>query len=212
VRLDKAPQGDEGYAAWLAGLKGGSLYCGDGRSHFLEFTVEGKHNGEGDLLLHEPSEIRVHALIAARLEPTPPSDVEAIRNAPVNRWNLENARIGSTRDIAVELVVNGIAVDKLIITADGEPGMLNFITKVKRSSWIALRILPSAHTHPVFVLVDGRPVRASRRSALWCRKSVDKLWSVKSPFMRDRERADASRAYDHARSAYERIGAECDVD
>ena len=38
-----------------------------------------------------------------------------------------------------------------------------------RSSWAALRVYPSAHTNPVFVLVGGRPIRASHRSAEWLR-------------------------------------------
>jgi hypothetical protein len=76
---------------------------------------------------------------------------------------------------------------------------------------VALRILPSAHTHPVFVQVAGKPIRASKRSAQWCRACVDKVWEVKSPFMRASERAAAAQAFDHARRRYEAIGAECEV-
>ena len=39
---------------------------------------------------------------------------------------------------------------------------------IERSSWVALRHFPQMHTNPVEVLVGGRPIRASRRSALWC--------------------------------------------
>jgi hypothetical protein len=37
---------------------------------------------------------------------------------------------------------------------------------------VALRILPSSHANPVFVLVGGKPIRASRRSVEWCLKGV----------------------------------------
>jgi len=40
-----------------------------------------------------------------------------------------------------------------------------FDVPLAKSSWIALRILPSSHTNPVFAIVDGKPIRASRRSA-----------------------------------------------
>jgi hypothetical protein len=74
-----------------------------------------------------------------------------------------------------------------------------------------LRILPSAHTHPVFVTVADKPIRASKRSAQWCRACVDKVWEVKSPFMRESERPEAAQAFDHARSVYEATASECEV-
>ncbi len=59
--------------------------------------------------------------------------------------------------------------------------------------------------------VGGKPIRASRRSAQWCRACVDKLWDVKAPFMRENERAAAAEAFDHARKTYDMILAECEV-
>jgi hypothetical protein len=47
-----------------------------------------------------------------------------------------------------------------------------FDVAIEKSSWVAVRILPSAHTNPIFVLVGGKPVRASRRSAEWCLAAV----------------------------------------
>jgi hypothetical protein len=51
VRLDRRPMGDTGYEAWVRGIEKGRLYCGDGRSHFLDFTVNGARSGEGDLAI-----------------------------------------------------------------------------------------------------------------------------------------------------------------
>jgi hypothetical protein len=72
-----------------------------------------------------------------------------------------------------------------------------------------LRILPSSHTNPVFVLVNGKPIRASKRSAIWCLKAIDKCWANKASRIRKEERPAAERAYDVARTAYRKILGEC---
>jgi len=76
---------------------------------------------------------------------------------------------------------------------------------IAASSWVALRIRGCGHTNPIFVVVGGRPIRASRRSAEWCLAAVDRCWSQKGPKIRNRERDAAARAYDHARAQYRRI-------
>lgn len=211
VRLDHPPLGNAGYEAWIQSLQRGRLYCGDGRSHLLDFKVEGRRSGEDDLDLPASGEVTVEATVAARLDEKPPADLETIQHAPVNGWHLENARIGNTREVAVELIMNGVVVDQTKVVADGAVRPIHFKTPITRSSWLALRILPSSHTHPVFVRVGNKSIRASKRSALWCRASVDKLWTVKSPFMRESERPAASEAFDHARKAYDAIASECDA-
>ena len=85
------------------------------------------------------------------------------------------------------------AVQNLI--ADGKMRTLTFDLKVDRSSWIAVRVLPSAHTNPVFVMVGGKPIRASRRSAEWC--------LTRSTSAGPRRRADQRRELDAARAAYD---------
>jgi hypothetical protein len=95
--------------------------------------------------------------------------------------------------------------------ADGTPRPVNFKTNVERSSWIALRILPSGHAHPVYIKVADKPIRASKRSAQWCRQSIDKLWEVKSPHIRESERAAAAEAFNHARKTYDQIANEAEV-
>jgi hypothetical protein len=210
VRLENRPLDDAGYEAWVRGLNQGRLYCGDGRSHFLDFKVDNRRGGEDDLKLHGTRMVIVESLVAARLEPQSTQETEVLRKEPYI-WHLEKARIGTTREVAVELVVNGIAADRATLVADGIPRSIKFRTKVARSSWVALRILSSAHTHPVFIQVDQKPIRASKRSAQWCRACVDKVWEVKSPFMRESERPAAAAAFDHARKAYDTIIEECEV-
>jgi len=210
VRLDQRPIGNEGYVAWIRDLIRGRLYCGDGRSHFLDFKVNGRRTGEDDLALKSPGTVHVEALVAARLEPEITPETTPERVEPGWGWHLEWARIGKTREVPVELIVNGFAVQKTTLLADGTPRPIRFKTPIARSSWIALRILPSAHTHPVFIQVAGKPIRASRKSAEWCRACVDKVWEVKSPFMRVSERPAAAEAFDHARKTYDQIINECE--
>ena len=78
-----------------------------------------------------------------------------------------------------------------------------------RSSWVALRILGSSHTNPIFVLVGDKPVRASRRSLEWCLKCVDQCWSQKAQFIRAEEMEAAKAAYEHARQTYRQRLQEC---
>ena len=208
VRLDRPPSDDRGYQDWIEAMKRGRLYCGDGRSHFLEFSVNGLSSGEADVVLAAPGKVQVNALVAARLEPAPTDETRAIRSDHQS-WHIEHARIGDSREVAVEIVVNGEAVDSVKILADGTPRPIHVTAQVAQSSWVALRIMPSGHTHPIFVSVGGKPVRASGRSARWCRDCVDKLWQVKSPFMRPAEIAAARVAFDHARAAYEEIERQC---
>jgi hypothetical protein len=96
--------------------------------------------------------------------------------------------------------------------ADGQTRDLAFEVKIERSGWVALRILPSSHTNPVFVIVGGKPIRASRKSAEWCLKGVDQCWSQKQRFIAPTEMPEAKAAYEHARVAYRRIVGECEVE
>jgi hypothetical protein len=112
----------------------------------------------------------------------------------------------------VELIVNGVPVATKPVNADGSIQAISFEVSINRPSWIALRILRSSHTNPVFVMVGGRPVCASRRSVQWCLECLDKLWAVKAPLIREQEREDARAAYDHARREYALRLAQCEGD
>jgi hypothetical protein len=210
VQLENRPVDNAGYEAWVRGIEEGRLYCGDGRSHILEFKVGGRRSGE-ELKRARPGAVTVDALVAARLDAEQTPEAKATQGS-LQSWHIENARIGNSREVAVELVVNGAVVDKRTILADGSPQKVRFEPTIERSAWVALRILPSCHSHPVCVLVSDKPVRASKRSAQWCRSAIDKLWEVKSPHMRESERPAAAEAFDHARRTYEKIASECEVE
>jgi len=215
VRLNAAPSGDAGYAAWLESLIHGDSYFGDGRSHIFDFRVDGTDSAKATfgrtMQLAKPAVLTVSARICARLEPEQTTATRTIASAsPYVKpyWHLERARVADTRRVTVELVVNGYAVDRTQVEADGSIQPVSFRHAPDRSSWYALRILPSSHTNPVVVELERKPVRASRRSAEWCRRALDVLWQQKQTRIRASELKEASAAYDHARSAYERIAQE----
>jgi hypothetical protein len=120
-------------------------------------------------------------------------------------WDIERTRVENTREVPVELVLNGVARARKLITADGQIRPVTFDVPIEKSSWIAVRILPSSHTNPIFAMVDGKPIRASRRSAEWCLAAVNQCWSQKVVAISTSEREAARKAYDHAREAYQRL-------
>ena len=113
-----------------------------------------------------------------------------------------NMITGIDRPTSGEIIINGAPVATQKLLADGTLRTLTFDVPIERSSWIAARILPSSHSNPVFALVGGQPVRASRASAEWCLNAVNQCWSQKAPQIRANEVNDARAAYDFARQVY----------
>jgi len=227
------------YSAWLEALRAGRSYVSDGRSHLMDFSVNGVGVGtaSGEVKLKEKGMVHVSVKVAAHLDLNPlsadtiPSDRghrfwmsssengqdlparENIRDRAVDQtpyWHIERARIGTTREVPVELVMNGKTAARKIVLADGSVQAVAFDQPVERSSWLAVRILGSSHTNPIFVLVDGKPIRASRESARWCLAGVNQCWTQKAPKISKAELPEAKAAYDHAREVYTRLIAECD--
>jgi len=227
------------YSAWLDALRAGRSYVSDGRSHLMDFSVNNVEVGTGasEVRLGEKGTVHARLKVAAYLTPTP-EDADRIPSDRGNRfwmdslnngrgangkanvhdrqidqtpyWHIERARIGNTREVPVELVMNGKPVDHRNIVADGTIRDLAFDVPVERSSWLAVRILGSSHSNPIFVLVNGRPIRASRESAQWCLAGVNQCWTQKSSKISKTELPDAKAAYDHAREVYKQRIEECD--
>jgi len=227
------------YSAWLEALRAGRSYVSDGRSHLMDFSVNSVEMGTGESEVKLTGKGTVHAAVkvAAYLNPSPlnadaiPSDRghrfwmsslnngkasnsgESIHDRAIDQtpyWHIERARIGNTREVPVELVMNGKPVARKNIVADGSIHEVAFDQPIERSSWLAVRILGSSHTNPVFVLVDGKSIRASRESARWCLAGVNQCWTQKAPKISKAELPDAKAAYDHAREVYTQLIAECD--
>ncbi|MBL8849880.1 MAG: CehA/McbA family metallohydrolase [Planctomycetaceae bacterium] len=210
------------YDAWVQGVKLGRSYCCDGLGHLLDFKVASATDSSQSVAVGEPGpggeiselklpkagKVTVTCDVAALLAESPTPETEAIRHKRLDQqpyWHIERARIGDTRTVPVELIVNGYPVAKQEIAADGSVQALSFDVDLPISSWVAVRIFPSVHTNPVYVLVEDQPIRASKRSADWCATAVETCWNSKRNQIREAERADAQQAYDAAAATYRKI-------
>ena len=119
-------------------------------------------------------------------------------------WHIERSREGTSRSVAVELVVNGEAVESKSITADGGWQDVNFNYSITSSSWVAVRIYGSSHSNPIFIELNDEPI-LRKESAEWCREAVDQCWKMKKDKFRKSEMEAAKKGYDHARAVYDRM-------
>jgi hypothetical protein len=192
VHLGKVDHVD--FGAWCAGVAKGRSYISDGYAHALEFKVNGQAPGYGDVALDQPGKVTAKAKVAFAAKM--PLGTSAGATAPVS----------NTR--RVELVVNGVAVDAKEVPADDQVHELTFEANIERSSWVAVRHFPQMHTNPVNVLVGGKPIRASRKSALWCAGTIEQLWRVRGPGIAEHERDEAHKTFLRAIDHYRKIAAE----
>ena len=195
------------YDNYTKAVLDGAVYVSDGRSHLMDFAVNGNAMGvKGSQVdLTAPGTVSVSVTAAAYLPVKPDTAIDELPYTERPYWHLERARVGTTRKVPVAVVVNGEPVATKEIVADGTAQTLKFDIPINKSSWIAVRILPSSHTNPIFVLVGGKPIRASRRSAEWCLRGVNQCWSQKAPKISAKELPEAQKAYDHAREVYRQL-------
>jgi hypothetical protein len=192
------------YRKWLDAIRVGRSYVSDGKTHLMDFTVNGTAAGSTDseVKLPAPGRVSISVKAAANLNLQPDEALRQLRYDEKPYWDIERARIGTTRTVPVEVIVNGERAAVQNFIADGKVRTLTFDVNVPRSSWIALRVLASAHTNPVFVVVGGKPIRASRRSAEWCLNAVNQCWTQKAARIRAAEIDAARAAFEHAREVY----------
>jgi hypothetical protein len=207
---------------WADGIRDGRSYCCDGLTHLFDFTATA---GDRKLGVGEKSDAGVSVLAAevgkpltitcraaALLDEKPNEEVRSKALDQKPYWHVERARVGNTRTVPVELIVNGESVAKKEIPADGTISDVSFDYTPTQSSWIALRVFAAAHTNPIFVECGNKPIRASKKSAQWCLDAVDVCWKQKLKGTRDDEQAAAKAAYDKAREAYRQVLAEATPD
>lgn len=194
------------FDAFMDALKKGRSYVSDGWSHIIDFTANDVRLGTGDSEVHtaKGSMVKVSAKVLARL----PEEQDLIGSIIAAKpffeqpfWHIERARLGKTRKVKVELIVNGVAVQSREIVADGKWNDVAFDYRADKSAWMAVRILPSVHTNPIFVLVDGKPIR-EEKSIEWCLRAVDQCWREKKKQIRKDELEEARLGYEHARRVY----------
>jgi hypothetical protein len=191
VQLGKVDKID--FAKWCEGIREGRSYVSDGYAHALEFTVNGKSPGDA-VALDKIGPVTVKAKVAfASAQPLGTADGGRLP-------------AGTTRK--VELIVNGAAVASKDVPADDQTHDIEFSVPIEKSSWVALRQFPALHTNPVNVIVGGQPIRASRKSALWCLGTIEQLWRVRGQGIAAHERADAEKTFKQAIEIYKKIAQE----
>ncbi|MFM8283196.1 MAG: CehA/McbA family metallohydrolase [Planctomycetaceae bacterium] len=174
------------FDAWVDAIQAGRSYVSDGATHLLDYAAI------------EPGRGAVECGVGA-------SEIRLAAPAELTFTVVAAARRADGGRVAVELIENGYPVARLEIASDGSERPLTFRHRVARSGWLAVRSFPGAHTNPFFVLVGGRPIRASADSARWCAAGVEQCWKTKEKSYRAEEREAARAAYDVARGAYARI-------
>ena len=167
------------FDAWVAGIQAGRCYVSDGLVHLMDFALNGQPLGGNDVVLEKPTTLTA------------------------------TVRASSQHPATVEAIVNGYPVASVSLPGDGQLHALKLPLPIAKSSWVALRVLGQAHTNPIWVSVAGKPVRASKASAQWCRAGVDACWSEKEHLIAPAELPAARAAYDHARRTYEQVLKEC---
>src|SRR5215470_1271317 len=209
-RTYAALSGPLSYNSWLEVLKAGRSYVSDGKTHLMNFSVGGVNVGEGkgELHLAKGSKVTVSLMAAAYLPEHPDKSKHDLPYDQQPYWDIERARSGESRRVPVEIVVNGKVVASQPLLADGTPRKMQFEIPIDDSSWVAARVIPAAHTNPVFVIVNGKAIRTSRRSAEWALKAVNQCWTQKSVGISQAESGQAQKAYDHAREVYRHLIAE----
>jgi hypothetical protein len=214
---------------WADGIRDGRSYCSDGLTHLFDFQIKSEASpgrestvlgvgepgtdGRISVLAAESGKPLKVTVRAAALLAEKPND--AVRETALDQkpyWHVERARVGDSQTVNVELIVNGVAVESQPIAADGSVNDVTFDYTPTQSSWAAVRVFPAAHTNPIFIECDGKPIRASKKSAQWCLDAVDVCWNQKVKLIRDGEQLAAAEAYETARQAYRKILAEATAD
>lgn len=193
------------FAGWCQGLSLGRSYVSDGYAHLTAMTVGGQSPGYADATLEAPGEVRFVADVA--FAPEVPRGVaygtevasagRAVAGDTVLLHRDRSSDWIQGGDRKVEVIVNGEAVATRSVPADGQVHRIELDLSIDQSSWVALRQFPQLHSNPVNVLVAGKPIRASRRSARWCVEMTKLLWTNRERTISPAERDAAKKAFDH---------------
>ncbi len=204
------------FQEWIKALAQGKSYVSDGYAHALNFMVNGESSG-ADLALQAPAEVSVSTKVAFASEiplGVAFGNQEALAGKRLSGDTIElHKERSSAFEIQslklVELVVNGQVVASQKVAADGKEHDLKWNVRIDRSSWVAVRHFPQMHTNPVNVIVAGRPIRASRASAIWCAEGIRNLIDNRMRFISEIEKPEALKTFQKAIATYEKIAAQC---
>ena len=179
------------FKKWVRSIADGRSYVSDGSCHLLNFSAQSEEGStevgtnKSELKLNEKEEVTFNVDAAALIK-------------------------GSDK-VKLELIINGYPVSEKMLTPDGKTSKISFKHSIEESCWAAVRVFPNAHTNPIHVIVNNKPIRGSVDSARWCLAGVDQCWKSKQPTYADAEKDDAIKAYDHARDVYKKIISEASL-
>ena len=138
----KLPDGHLDFDAWCEADRRKVIPRRRWSSHLIDFQVNDQKVGEsgGELCFDLPATVKVTAQAAAFLDPKPSAEARSIHNRSLEQkpyWDLERSRIGETRKVPVEVIVNGESVGTTELAADGSIQGVSF--DVRRSEAELLR-------------------------------------------------------------------------
>jgi Tol biopolymer transport system component len=178
------------WANWMKALLAGRGFVTNGP--LIEFTAGGRMPGE-ELAVAKGGRVPIKA------------DVVSI--APLER---------------VEVVRNGVVVHSATLSADKRRATVDFVATADESGWYSVRAFgpprtfpventrPQAVTNPVYVIVDGRPIR-DRASAEYFVKWIDRLNEMASAhpgWRSDREKAHVLGQFAEAQAIFRQRAAD----
>jgi hypothetical protein len=206
VHLDERPHSESGYLAWIRGLSDGYSYVSEGKSHLMDFTVDDASlaGSTNEVHYREAQDVTVTVRVAALCSGIPGKALNR-RLGEHFYWDMELVRRVEPDQVPLEFIVNGAAVKTIAVQADGRVREFKTTIRIERSSWIAIRIYPSSHTNPIYVVIGGEPIRASKRSAQWCLGCIDGAWSKMLRRIEPSQLAEAQEACDFTRSVFGKI-------
>lgn len=193
VQLGKVDAVD--YGKFCTGIAEGRSYVSDGYAHCFDLKL-----GNGTL----------GDTVKAKAGEKLPLTAKVVFDPDVKLGTAVGGRQPAAKTRTVELVVNGQVVDKKEVAADQKLHEVKFDVTVQKSSWVAVRSFPQMHTNPVFVSVDGKPIRASRDSAKWCVGVIEQLWKVREKDIAPAERKEAEATFKKAIEIYTAIAKEAE--
>ena len=175
------------FPKWVASIASGRSYVSDGTTHLMDFRTATNSKDQ-----------TIYSGVGT-------SEMSIAKKSKLTFTSEVASRLPGNEEVKVELIVNGFPVESKMVAADGKSREISFEREIDQSSWVAMRVFPRAHTNPVFVSVDKKPIRASLLSAKWCLASVKQCWKSKKPTYAAEEQEDADKAYRHAVSVFEKI-------
>ncbi|MEZ6039967.1 MAG: CehA/McbA family metallohydrolase [Planctomycetaceae bacterium] len=174
------------FEKWVQSIADGRSYVSDGLCHLTGLNATDIQTGQVAKLGVDGSELRLK----------PPGEVS---------FAVDVAALLEDQEMEVELIVNGYPAVSKKTKADGTLTEITFKHRLEKSSWVAVRVFPHAHTNPIYVVVDDQPIRGATESIRWCLAGVEQCWKAKQATYDADEQKDATAAYEHARTYYQRL-------